>query len=258
MLRKKEQTVNEFNQVVVGNSLTKEAWKRLKKNKMAVFGMVVVIIYAIISFSASFLPIYPYDESIIDHQHLRPSLTKTSGELLTKNHYIHADETRIEVLNSEGCKKPKQAYMWVYTTTKWNSKSIRFFEYANGRGGKFPKEFLKDYQGYLHTDCYGGYNDLEDSEQTPKYSPPKNNKKIKRCLCLVHLRRYFVDALEGKNKGKLEDSLNNKLALKAISMLDRVFANEREYKALTAEERQKARLENTKPILEEFFEWCIN
>ena len=36
MLRKKEQTVNEFNQVVVGNSLTKEAWKRLKKNKMAV------------------------------------------------------------------------------------------------------------------------------------------------------------------------------------------------------------------------------
>ena len=50
MLRKKEQTVNEFNQVVVGNSLTKEAWKRLKKNKMAVFGMVVVIIYAIISY----------------------------------------------------------------------------------------------------------------------------------------------------------------------------------------------------------------
>ena len=189
---------------------------------------------------------------------LAPLCDLIKGELLTNNHYIHADETRIEVLNSEGCKKPKQAYMWVYTTTKWNSKSIRFFEYANGRGGKFPKEFLKDYQGYLHTDCYGGYNDLEDSEQTPKYSPPKNNKKIKRCLCLVHLRRYFVDALEGKNKGKLEDSLNNKLALKAISMLDRVFANEREYKALTAEERQKARLENTKPILEEFFEWCIN
>lgn len=87
MLRKKEQTVNEFNQVVVGNSLTKEAWKRLKKNKMAVFGMVVVIIYAIISFSASFLPIYPYDESIIDHQHLRPSLTKTSGELMLEQQY---------------------------------------------------------------------------------------------------------------------------------------------------------------------------
>ena len=85
--RKKEQTVNEFNQVVVGNSLTKEAWKRLKKNKMAVFGMVVVIIYAIISFSASFLPIYPYDESIIDHQHLRPSITKTSGELMLEQQY---------------------------------------------------------------------------------------------------------------------------------------------------------------------------
>ncbi|MDD7536742.1 MAG: ABC transporter permease subunit [Spirochaetales bacterium] len=85
--RKKEQTVNEFNQVVVGNSLTKEAWKRLKKNRMAVFGMVVVIIYAIISFSASLLPIYPYDESVIDHQHLRPSLTKTSGELMLEQQY---------------------------------------------------------------------------------------------------------------------------------------------------------------------------
>src|SRR5574344_110022 len=62
---------------------------------------------------------------------LAPLCDLIKGELLTNNHYIHADETRIEVLNSEGCKKPKQAYMWVYTTTKWNSKSIRFFEYAN-------------------------------------------------------------------------------------------------------------------------------
>ena len=82
LFKKKDVATNEFNQIVVGNSLTKEAWKRLRKNKMAVFGIVVVIIYAILAASASILPIYPYDEIVLDHQNLRPSLTKTSGELM--------------------------------------------------------------------------------------------------------------------------------------------------------------------------------
>ena len=35
---------NEFDQVIVGTSLTKEAWKRLRKNKLAVLGGIIVII----------------------------------------------------------------------------------------------------------------------------------------------------------------------------------------------------------------------
>ena len=87
MARKKNVTTNEFNQVIEGTSLTKEAWKRLKKNKMAVFGMVVVIIYALVAAFANLLPLYPYDEIVTDHQHLKPSLTKTSGELLLEKKY---------------------------------------------------------------------------------------------------------------------------------------------------------------------------
>ena len=34
--KKANSATNEFNQVIVGNSLTKDAWRRLKKNKMAV------------------------------------------------------------------------------------------------------------------------------------------------------------------------------------------------------------------------------
>ena len=37
---------NEFNQVV-GNSLGKDAWRRLRKTKMAVIGMIIVIICSI-------------------------------------------------------------------------------------------------------------------------------------------------------------------------------------------------------------------
>ncbi len=81
-MRKKDVATNEFNQVVVGNSLTKEAWKRLRKNKMAVLGMVIVIIYALLAAFAGLLPLYPYDEIILDHQNLRPSLTRTAGDLM--------------------------------------------------------------------------------------------------------------------------------------------------------------------------------
>ena len=82
-LRKHEEAVvNEFDQVVVGNSLTKDAWRRLKKNKMVVVGMIVVIVYSLLAAFAMFLPIHPYDQIILDHQHLPPSFTKDAGTLM--------------------------------------------------------------------------------------------------------------------------------------------------------------------------------
>ena len=78
-------TTNEFNQVVEGNSLGKDAWRRLKKNKMAVVGMIIVVIYSILAAAAPLLPIHPYDQIILDHQHLRPSFTRTSGEIMMEN-----------------------------------------------------------------------------------------------------------------------------------------------------------------------------
>ncbi|MCB5231018.1 MAG: ABC transporter permease [Candidatus Cloacimonetes bacterium] len=77
-----EKTTNEFNQEIVGNSLSKDAWRRLKKNKMAVISVIIVAVYIVLALSAPLLPIYPYDEIILDHQHLPPSFKKTSGELL--------------------------------------------------------------------------------------------------------------------------------------------------------------------------------
>lgn len=74
--------VNELNQPVKGISLWKDAWRRLKKNKLAMFGLVMVIIYSGVSLSASILPIYSYKRQVIEHQYLPPSLTKTAGEMM--------------------------------------------------------------------------------------------------------------------------------------------------------------------------------
>ncbi len=77
----KKTALNEFDQPVKGVSLWNDAWKRLKKNKMAMFGMYVVVFYILISVFAPLLPIYSFKHQVIDHQFLPPSLTKNAGQL---------------------------------------------------------------------------------------------------------------------------------------------------------------------------------
>ncbi|HKJ86260.1 MAG TPA: ABC transporter permease [Spirochaetia bacterium] len=78
------QDLNRLRNKGKGVSLWQDAWRRLKKNKMAMIGMVVVGLYAIISLSAPILPIYSFRFQILEHQYLPPSLTKTAGELVVE------------------------------------------------------------------------------------------------------------------------------------------------------------------------------
>ena len=82
-LRKKntEQTVNEFNQVMKPVSLWDDAWKRLKKNKMALAGLYIVGIYIAVSLFAPLLPLYPYEQQFLDHIYLPPSF-KPAGVVM--------------------------------------------------------------------------------------------------------------------------------------------------------------------------------
>ncbi len=74
--------LNEFDQPVKGVSLWNDAWRRLKKNKMAMFGMYVVIFYILISLFAPVLPIYSFKHQIIDHQFLPPFINQKCGAAL--------------------------------------------------------------------------------------------------------------------------------------------------------------------------------
>ncbi len=82
---------NELNQHVKGVSLWQDALKRLKKNRMAMFGLYIIIFYALISLMAPILPIYSYKQQVLNHQYLPPSF-KTAGQLLyeKKSYFLHA------------------------------------------------------------------------------------------------------------------------------------------------------------------------
>ncbi len=79
--KKAEEAVNEFNQTMKPVSLWDDAWKRLKKNKMAIISLWVVLAYCLIALFAPILPIYPYEEQILDHTNLPPSF-KPAGEVM--------------------------------------------------------------------------------------------------------------------------------------------------------------------------------
>ncbi|MSU01616.1 IS66 family transposase [Tissierella sp. DSM 105185] len=165
---------------------------------------------------------------------LNPVVEKLHEELL-KEKYLHADETPVQVFREEGKKNTTKSYMWVYSTSTDSKHGIRIFKYAKGRTGDNAKDFLKGFNGYLHTDGYTGYGKVKD---------------IHHCLCWAHVRRYFKDALP-----KDMESPEATLPATGIAYCNQLFDWERKFKSLSPEDRKKMRLEKEKPVLDAFWSW---
>lgn len=89
--KKADAAVNEFNQYMKPVSLWDDAWKRLKKNKMALIGLWIVAAYILISIFAPILPIHPYEEQVLDHTYLPPSF-KPAGEVMLKQRMAYLEK----------------------------------------------------------------------------------------------------------------------------------------------------------------------
>lgn len=94
------------------------------------------------------------------------------------------------------------------------SKPYLVFRVPAGTGEKISESILlKGYEGYIHIDDYSGYNRIPG---------------VKRCLCYIHLRQAFVDALP-KNVHIPETSK----PAEAIFRMDKLFDIETELESLS-------------------------
>ena len=150
--------------------------------------------------------------------------------------YLNADETELQVLHESGKSPQSKSYMWLYRTGKMEDHAIVLYEYQPDRTQERPREFLQGFQGFLQTDGYSGYNNLDPA--------------IVRVGCLAHLRRKFTDAEKALPKGK-----TSPIVAKAIAYCSKVFKIEEELAGLSCEERYNQRQKQIRPILEEFFDW---
>jgi transposase len=111
--------------------------------------------------------------------HLIVPLFEAHERQVLSTKYLGLDETPIRVLDKTKKGTTHQGYYWVYYNT--HSRQV-LFKYQTGRGAAWPKETLKNYQGYLQTDGYAAYNQFDDATG------------ITTLNCWAHARRKFIDA----------------------------------------------------------------
>ena len=157
--------------------------------------------------------------------------------LLLKEDVAHADETTVQVLHEPGREAKTKSYEWLYRTSGCAEHHIVIYEYQQTRKQDNPKEFLKDFTGYLHTDGYQAYHNLHSGTIIVG--------------CWAHCRRYWEKVYETLNEPDREGS-NAERGLVYINLL---FAFEDEFRDLPPEGRYEKRLKYSKPVSDDFFEW---
>ena len=146
--------------------------------------------------------------------------------------YLMIDETPIRVLDGKIKGKSHSGYFWVYYSPL---KKMVFFDYRNNRSREGPNELLKEYQGYIQTDAYSGYEEVAKREG------------IISVGCFAHARRYFEQARD----------TDRKRSHWMLEKIGRLYEIERSLKDQTSsnEDRYVKRQESSLPLLSEIRVW---
>jgi len=165
----------------------------------------------------------------LNHLH---SLYEVHRKITLDAGYLSADETPIKVLDEEKKGSAHKGYYWVYHNIE---KGLVLFDYRPGRGREGPDDILKDFQGYLQTDGYSGY---EDFGKRPG---------ITLMHCMAHARRKFYEALQN-DKERAEH---------ALSMFQELYAIEHRIREarLVGDEVVRMRQEEALPVLRAMKKW---
>jgi oligopeptide transport system permease protein len=125
-----DEQLNEFAQVMKPVSLWGDAWRRLKKNKMALGGLFIVGFYIAASLLAPVLPIYPYEEQVIAHANLPPSFRR-AGEVMidtrvaymrkvikaeARSSFNAKEEAEIEAMKADVAVNPAHQRVYLFGT----------------------------------------------------------------------------------------------------------------------------------------------
>lgn len=157
---------------------------------------------------------------------------------------IHTDDTPVEVLDPN-LPHTRTGRFWAYVGDRRYPYIV--YDYTPSRKRDGPAEFLKDYQGYLQADAFGGYDGIYTGSAG----------KIIEVGCWAHARRKFFEAKETASRPAHE----------ALARIGQLYALERElthlcagdWSRLSAEERccrvAAARQEHALPKLTALRAW---
>jgi len=143
---------------------------------------------------------------------------------------LHVDETVYQILQrSDGKPATSEARMWLVRSTYGEDKPIAYYRSTLTRSQPEAELLLAGYVGYLQTDGYQVYKNLDNVDQIG---------------CWAHMRRKYFDI--GFTKG---------IAAQGVAHCNAMFEVERSLKDLNPDERHKQRLSLLKPLMDKFFDW---
>jgi len=154
---------------------------------------------------------------------------------IRESDHIFADESTIQVLNTDKPSGSLKGYFWLF---KMLDPGMVLFYYNKGsRGYHILHEVLPGFQGAVQCDGYGAYDDLDKI------------KGITTIGCWAHARRKFEQALEN-------DPLPARYAMLKIQEL---YAIERKATEgnFTPDQIKELREKESYPILKEFETWLL-
>lgn len=162
---------------------------------------------------------------------------------LYNTHYWMIDETTglTGVTDKDGKKSYLIKYLWGIRAQKLK---LSWFIYDDGsRSRRVIRPFLDKFQGYFTTDGYIAYKMYDNQSDAPQ----------KRCSCLTHIRRPFVESLNE----------NRKIVSWFINKIKKMFSIDSECKELklSSEARKQVRICRTSVIMQEIeekFNYYIN
>ena len=144
-----------------------------------------------------------------------------------KSKVLAMDETPIKA-SREQKGKMKQGWFWPV----YGDDDEVVFTYSDSRGRQHIETALKErFQGTLLTDGYAAY---------ARYV--QKTEGVTHAQCWVHARRKFVDA-------------NDQASLDLIARLYDIEGDIQQ-RNLSSEKKRDYRLTHSKPIVDQFFEWC--
>jgi hypothetical protein len=146
---------------------------------------------------------------------------------------IHTDDTPVNVLDRK-LNQTRTGRFWVYLGDKEHPQTV--FTYTASRSRDGPREFLRNWSGYLQADAFGGYDGIYAGEV---------GGQVTEVACWAHARRKFYEA-------RTSDGAASTQALAYIRLLYDVEDQARE---LSTPERQRLRQERAAARLEQFKAW---
>ena len=164
------------------------------------------------------------------------------GREIRSGPLINIDETTVQVLDEPGRRPTSKSYMWVFRGGDPERPALEFC-YHPGREGQFAADYLADYQGYVQTDGYSGYDFLDRREG------------VVHLGCLAHVRRKFVDVV--KAAGNLRSKKKTGVAEEAVERIKALYAVEHEAREAELEPDAVVRMrqEKSAPVLESMHAW---